>query len=138
MMRTSRALFIVLAAVLVAGAAFAQTYPSKPVKLVVTYPPAGSSDLMARIVAQKLSELWSQAVIVENKPGAAGSIGMEYAAHQTPDGYSFVIGNLGPAAVNPLLSKVPYDVDRDFIPVSLIATGPNILVVNPDKTPVKT
>jgi len=121
-MRTSRALFMLLAAVLLAGTAFAQTYPSKPVKLVVTYPPAGSSDLMARIVAQKLSELWGQAVIVENKPGAAGSIGMEYAAHQAPDGYSFVIGNLGPAAVNPLLSKVPYDVERDFIPVSLIAT----------------
>ncbi|TMH65199.1 MAG: hypothetical protein E6H48_15005 [Betaproteobacteria bacterium] len=114
MMRTSRALFMLLAAVLLAGTAFAQTYPSKPVKLVVTYPPAGSSDLMARIVAQKLSELWGQAVIVENKPGAAGSIGMEYAAHQAPDGYSFVIGNLGPAAVNPLLSKVPYDVERDF------------------------
>jgi tripartite-type tricarboxylate transporter receptor subunit TctC len=92
---------------------------------------------MGRILGQKLAELWGQPVIVENKPGAAGSIGMDYAAHQPPDGYSFVIGNLGPAAVNPLLSKVPYDVERDFVPVSLIATGPNVLVVNP-KTPVKT
>src|SRR5213595_4302526 len=117
MMRTTRALFM-LAAMLLAGTAFAQTYPSKPVKLVVTYPPAGSSDLMARIVAQKLSELWGQAVIVENKPGAAGSIGMEYAAHQATDGYSFVIGNLGPTVVNTILSKVPYDVERDFVPVS--------------------
>src|SRR5438477_7251648 len=138
MMRTTRALFMMLAAALFAGTAFAQSYPTKPVKLVVTYPPAGSSDLLARIVAQKLSELWGQAVIVENKPGAAGSIGMEYAAHQPTDGYSFVIANLGPATVNPLLSKVPYDVERDFIPVSLIATGPNILVVNPEKTPAKT
>src|SRR5437762_6580543 len=105
-MRTDRALFMMLAAALFAGTTFAQSYPSKPVKLVVTYPPAGSSDLMARIVAQKLSELWGQSVIVENKPGAAGSIGMEYAARQTPERYSFVIGNLGPAAVNPLLSKV--------------------------------
>src|SRR5205823_3546791 len=112
-------------------------YPSKPVRLIVTYPPAGSSDLMARILGQKLSELWGQPVIVENKPGAAGSIGMDYAAHQPADGYSFVIGNLGPVVVNPLLSKVPYDVERDFVPVSLIATGPNVLVVNP-KTPVKT
>jgi tripartite-type tricarboxylate transporter receptor subunit TctC len=92
---------------------------------------------MARILAQRLSELWGQPVIVENKPGAAGSIGMDYAAHQPPDGYSFVIGNLGPVVVNPLLSKVPFDVERDFLPVSLIATGPNVLVVNP-KTPVKT
>jgi tripartite-type tricarboxylate transporter receptor subunit TctC len=92
---------------------------------------------MGRILGHELAELWGQPVIVENKPGAAGSIGMDYAAHQPPDGYSFVIGNLGPVAVNPLLSKVPYDVERDFVPVSLIATGPNVLVVNP-KTPVKT
>ena len=118
--------------------ALAQTYPSRPVRLIVTYPPGGSSDLMARILGEKLGQLWGQPVVVENKPGAAGSIGMESAAHQPADGYSFVIGNLGPAAVNPLLSKVPYDVARDFIPVSLIATGPNVLVVNPEKTPFKT
>jgi tripartite-type tricarboxylate transporter receptor subunit TctC len=126
-----------LAAALAAQAALAQPYPSKPVRLVVTYPPGGSSDLMARILGQKLSELWGQPVIIESKPGAAGSIGMDYAAHQPPDGYSFVIGNLGPVTVNPLLSKVPYDVERDFIAVSLISTGPNILVVNP-ATPVRT
>jgi len=118
--------------------ALAQTYPSRPVRLIVTYPPGGSSDLMARILGEKLGQLWGQPVVVENKPGAAGSIGMESAARQPADGYSFVIGNLGPAAVNPLLSKVPYDVARDFIPVSLIATGPNVLVVNPEKTPFKT
>src|SRR2546430_8516481 len=120
-----------LIAALQSSAALAETYPSKPVRLIVTYPPAGSSDLMGRILGQKLAELWGQPVIVENKPGAAGSIGMDYAAHQPPDGYSFVIGNLGPTVVNPILSKVPYDVERDFVPVSLIATGPNILVVNP-------
>jgi len=108
----------------------AQSYPSKPVRLIATYPPGGSSDLMARILARRLSEMWSQQVLVENKPGAAGSIGMEYAAHQPADGYAFVIGNLGPVAVNPLISRVPYDVLRDFVPVSMICTGPNILVVN--------
>ena len=132
---------LILALGLIAGlaaqAAVAEPYPAKPVKLVVTYPPGGSSDLMARILGQKLSEIWGQQVIIESKPGAAGSIGMEYAAHQAPDGYSFVIGNLGPVTVNPLLSKVPYDVERDFVAVSLISTGPNILVVNP-ATPVKT
>ncbi len=138
-MRIVRPLVFVfgLVAALMGSAVLAQTYPSKPVRLIVTYPPAGSSDLMARILGQKLSELWGQPVVVENKAGAAGSIGMEYAAHQAPDGYSFVIGNLGPAVVNPILSKVPYDVERDFVPVSLIATGPNILVVNPS-TPATT
>jgi tripartite-type tricarboxylate transporter receptor subunit TctC len=138
-MRFAKSLFLSLGAIamLVAGVALAQTYPSKPVRLIVTYPPAGSSDLMGRILGQKLSELWGQPVIVENKPGAAGSIGMEFAAHQAPDGLSFVIANLGPAVINPLLSKVPFDVERDFMPVSLIASGPNILVVNPS-FPAKT
>jgi len=138
-MRVARSLLLIfgIAGALVAGVAPAQTYPSKPVRLIVTYPAAGSSDLMARILGQKLSELWGQSVIVENKPGAAGSIGMEFASHQAPDGLSFVIANLGPAVINPLLTKVPYDVERDFVPVSLIATGPNILVVNPS-FPAKT
>jgi tripartite-type tricarboxylate transporter receptor subunit TctC len=110
--------------------ASAQTYPSKPVRLIVTYAPGGSSDLMARVLGQKLSELWGQQVIVESKPGAGGSIGMEFAARQPADGYNFVIGNIQPAAVNPLLSKVPYSMEKDFIPVSLMSTGPNVLVVN--------
>ena len=121
-----------LVAALTCGGVLAQSYPTKPVKLIVTYPPGGSSDLMARVFGQKLGELWGQTVIIESKPGAAGSIGMDFAAKQAPDGYSFVVGNLGPAAVNPLLTKVPYDVERDFIPISLISTGPNILVVNPN------
>src|SRR5256886_14195212 len=113
------------------GGALAQQYPTKPVKLIVTYPPGGSSDLLARVFGQKLSEIWGQPVIVESKPGAAGSIGMDYAAKQSNDGYSFVVGNIGPAAVNPLLSKVPYDMERDFVAVSLDATRANILIVNP-------
>ncbi len=112
-------------------------FPDRPVKLIVTYPPGGSSDLMARVLGQKLSDLWGQPVIVENKAGAAGSIGMDYAAHQPNDGYAFVIGNLGPAGVNPLLQKLPYSMEKDFIAVSLSATGPNILVV-PANSPYKT
>ena len=118
-------------------AAHAQTFPSKPVKFIVTYPAGGSSDLMARIMGQKLSEAWGQPVVVESKPGAAGSIGMEFAARQPADGYTFVIGNLGPVAVNPLINKVPYNIEKDFIPVALTATGPNILVV-PASSPYKT
>jgi tripartite-type tricarboxylate transporter receptor subunit TctC len=116
----------------VSTAALAQTWPSKPVKLIVTYPPGGSSDLMARVFGAKLGEIWGQQVIVESKPGAAGSIGMDFAAKQPNDGYSFVVGNLGPTAVNPLLSNVPYNVQRDFVPVSMLSTGPNVLVVRTD------
>jgi tripartite-type tricarboxylate transporter receptor subunit TctC len=131
MLRTRFAAAAVAAlATLAVGTAAAQTYPNKPVRLIVTYPPGGSSDLMGRVLGQKLSDLWGQQVIIESKPGAAGSIGMEFAARQPADGYSFVIGNFGPVAVNPVLSKVPYNVERDFLPVSMVCTGPNILVVN--------
>src|SRR5437762_8659114 len=114
-------LFLVL--LMACGTAFAQSYPTKPVRLIVSYPPGGSSDLMARVFAAKLTELWGQQVIVESKPGAAGSIGMDYAAKQPADGYAFVIGNSGPVAINPLLSPVPYNIEKDFIPVSQISAG---------------
>ena len=117
---------------LVCGTALAQSWPTKPVKLIVTYPPGGSSDLMSRVYGAKLAELWGQQVIIESKPGAAGSIGMDFAAKQPNDGYTFVVGNLGPVAVNPLLSKVPYNIEKDFVPVSMISTGPNVLVVRTD------
>ena len=117
--------------------ALAQTFPDKPVKLVVTYPPGGSSDLMARIMGQKLNQVWGQPVVIESKPGANGSIGTEYAARQPADGYTFLIGNLQAMSVNPLLNKVPYSIEKDFIPISLTTTGPNILVV-PAASPFKT
>ena len=112
--------------------ALAQQYPTKPVKLIVTYPPGGSSDLMSRVYGAKLGELWGQQVIIESKPGAAGSIGMDFASKQPNDGYTFVVGNLGPVAVNPLLSPVPYNIQKDFIAVSQISAGPNVLVVRAD------
>jgi tripartite-type tricarboxylate transporter receptor subunit TctC len=118
-------------------AAIAQPYPNKPVRLIVAYPPGGSSDLMSRVYGAKLGELWGQQVVIESKPGAAGSIGTEYAAKQPNDGYTFLVGNLGPVAVNPLLSKVPYDIQKDFIAVSQISAGPNVLVVRAD-SPFKT
>jgi tripartite-type tricarboxylate transporter receptor subunit TctC len=129
---------VLLAALCVAQApAQAQSFPNRPVKLIVTYPAGGSSDLLARIMGQKMSEVWGQPVVIESKPGAAGSIGMEFAARQAADGYTFVIGNLGPASVNPIINKVPYSMEKDFIAVSLVATGPNILVV-PTSSPFKT
>src|SRR5438094_3223371 len=118
--------------VFLCGTAAAQQYPTRPVKLIVAYPPGGSSDLMARVFAAKLGDMWGQQVLVENKPGAAGAIGTEYAARQPADGYSFMIANLGPIAVNPLLSSVTYHVQKDFQPVSQISQGPNVLVVRTD------
>ena len=112
------------------GVINAQTFPAKPIKIVIPYPAGGSSDLITRVVGQKLGELWNQPVVIENRAGAAGSIGMEYGSHQAPDGYTMIVGNLGPAGVNPLLSKVNYNMEKDFMPISLIAAGPNILVVN--------
>jgi tripartite-type tricarboxylate transporter receptor subunit TctC len=121
-----------LSLLLFSTVSLAQTFPTKPVRLIVTYPPGGSSDLMSRVYGAKLGDLWGQQVIIESKPGAAGSIGMDFAAKQPNDGYTFVVGNLGPVAVNPLLSKVPYNIEKDFIAVSMLSTGPNVLVVRTD------
>lgn len=117
--------------------ATAQTFPSQPVKLVVTYPPGGASDVMGRLIGQKLGVLWKQPVIIENRPGAAGAIGTDYAARQPADGYTFLVGNMGPSLITPLISKVPFDLKKDFYPVSLISTGPVVLVVN-SNSPYKT
>jgi tripartite-type tricarboxylate transporter receptor subunit TctC len=124
---------LLLTAVLSAasGAAQAQITPAKPMRLITTYPPGGASDIMSRIIAQKLTELLGQNVMVENKAGANGSIGLEYAARQPADGSSFVLGNLGPVSINPLISKVPYDIARDFLPISMLATAPTVLVIYP-------
>ena len=113
------------------GAALAQTqdYPNKLVKFIVTYPPGGSSDVMARIIGQKLTEYWGQLVLVDSRPGADGSIGMDYAAKQPADGYTFLLGNFGPVVAKPLLAKVSYDWQKDFAPVSRITNSANILVV---------
>ena len=128
-----RALLVVTAfAVTIApGSAPAQTAPAKQFRVILTYPPGGASDIMGRIIAQKLGEIWGQTVLVENRSGANGSIGIDYAARQPADGSSFVIGNLGPMAINPLISKVPYDIARDFAPISLVAIGPTVLVTHP-------
>jgi tripartite-type tricarboxylate transporter receptor subunit TctC len=127
-----RTILLLLSFAFSVGTALAQGYPTKPVRLIVTYPPGGSSDLMSRVYGAKLGEIWGQQVIIESKPGAAGSIGMDFAARQPNDGYTFVVGNLGPVAVNPLLSAVPYNIQKDFVAVSQISQGPNVLVVRTD------
>jgi tripartite-type tricarboxylate transporter receptor subunit TctC len=123
-------LVLTLAALLLAGFAHAQSYPNKTVRFIVTYPGGGSSDVMARIIGQKLTDMWGQQCLVDLRPGAAGAIGMEYAAKQPPDGYTMLLGNFGPVVANPLLQKVNYDAQKEFVPVSMITIGPNILVLN--------
>ena len=125
---------LALAAAPVAG----QAYPAKAVKLVVPFPPGGSLDAAGRLIAQKLTEMWGQAVVVENKPGAGGNIGADQVAKSPPDGYTILLGALSTHAVNPsLYAKMPYDAAKDFAPITLIAITPNVLVVNAD-SPVKT
>jgi len=128
---------LAVAAGVACGAAQAQQgYPNKAVRFIVTYPPGGSSDVMARIIGKQLTEYWGQQVLVDSRPGADGSIGMEFAARQPADGYTFLLGNFGPVVAKPLLANVSYDWKRDFIPVSRITMSANILVV-PTTLPVK-
>ena len=116
----------------VATQAFAQTYPLKPIRIVVPYPPGGFNDTLGRTLAAKFQEAWGQPVFVENKPGANTVIGSDYVAKSQPDGYTLLIVAF-PFAVTPsLLKAMPYDTLKDFQPVILAATSPNLLVVNPE------
>src|SRR6266513_4261072 len=117
---------------LFAASAFAQRgYPSKPIRLVVPWPPGQATDLSARLVAQKLSESLGQPLVVDNRPGAGGVIGSDTVAKSAPDGYTLLAGSSGPISINPIVQKVPYDPEQAFAPVSLIATVPYVLVANP-------
>jgi tripartite-type tricarboxylate transporter receptor subunit TctC len=130
MMRALRLSFFAL--LLAAGGAFAQAYPVKPVHLIVPFPPSGGNDVFARLLAQKLSEAWKQQVLVENRPGAGGNIGTEFAARAAPDGYTLLLGHTGTLAINPALYTKPgYDPQRDFVPISLLASAPLVLVAYP-------
>jgi len=115
-----------------AAGAFAQTYPTHSIRLVVPFPAGGTTDILARAAAQKLSESLGQAVVVDNRPGAAGNIGADLVAKSAPDGYTLLMGTVGTHAINPgLYAKMPYDHVKDFVPVVLVAGVPNVLVVNP-------
>jgi tripartite-type tricarboxylate transporter receptor subunit TctC len=141
MTRVSACISIALAlldVVAVPRDASAQDFPSRPVRVIVPYAAGGSGDLLARLLGQKLSAMWGQQVIVDNKPGAGGLIGTELAAHAAPDGHTLYLATDGPLTVAASLHKfVPYDWKRDFAPVSMIAVGPQILIVNP-KLPART
>jgi tripartite-type tricarboxylate transporter receptor subunit TctC len=106
-------------------------YPDKPIRIVVAYTPAGATDILARTIGQKMNEAWGQPVITDNRPGANGNIGTEYAAKATPDGYTLLMVTAGTHGINPgLYRKLGFDAVKDFAPVSLVAMVPNIFVIN--------
>ena len=130
-------LLVLAAGVLGAPQVVAQNYPTKPVRLVLPYPPGGGSDTIARPLAQRLTARLGQQVVVDNRGGAGGAIGMENAARSAPDGYTIVMALTAQLAVNPsLFRKLPYDPVKDFTPITQMADGPYILVVHPS-LPVK-
>jgi len=106
-------------------------YPNRAVKLIVPFPPAGATDIVGRIVAQKLGEQMGQSVVVENKPGAGGSIGSDLAAKSAPDGYTLLMATSSTHSIGPALQKLPYDPLKDFAPITHVANVPNVLVVSP-------
>ena len=117
---------------LLPGLALAQPYPNKPIRMIVPFAPGGASDFVARIVTPKLGELLGQQIVIENKAGASGNIGLEAAAKAPPDGYTILLGNIGTIAINPGVFKaMPVDTLRDLIPVTQVVDVPSILVANP-------
>jgi tripartite-type tricarboxylate transporter receptor subunit TctC len=131
-MRSVLAGFLLAIAALTALPATAQTYPTKPIRVIAPFPPGGTSDTIARILGQKLTEAWKQQAIVENRAGVAGSLGSAVAAKAPPDGYTLLVGNVGPVAINHNVYKnTGYDPVKDFTPITLAVTAPQIVVVHP-------
>src|SRR3954469_17730433 len=127
----------VIASASVAAPRASDGYPIRPVRVVVPYSPGGSSDAVARILAAKLSDTLGQQFVIDNRPGAAGSLGRELVAKAAPDGYTLLIGD-SPHTINVhVLKHVPYDPIRDFTPITLLATAPQVFVVHPG-VPAKT
>ena len=121
-----------LGALLLAPAlAWSQAYPNKPVKLIVSFTAGGTTDILARALAQNLSERYKQPFVVENRPGAGGNIGTEVVVHSPPDGHTLAVASVGPIAVNPSLKQLPYDPQKDLVAVAQIADVANVLVVHP-------
>ena len=130
-MRSNRAVFAAVLTALATGIAGAQQFPNKPVRMIVPFPPGGSTDLVARVVGQKLSDLWGQQVVIDNRGGANGMIGSDLVAKAVADGYTAVLGTIGPFAINASLYKMQYDIVRDFAPITYTANIANVLVVHP-------
>ena len=131
--RSTRAAALGIALLVCSSVALAQTtYPTRPIKLIAPFPPGGGTDIFARLIATKLNQALGWVVVVENKPGAAGSIGVEAATKAPPDGYTLVLGQTSNLAINPsLYTKLAYDPVKDLVPVALVASTPLVLVASP-------
>jgi tripartite-type tricarboxylate transporter receptor subunit TctC len=127
---------VALGVALASGGAMAQAWPSKPISLVVPFPPGGTTDVLARALSEKLSQSLGQTVIVENKPGAGATLGADYVAKSKPDGYTLLVGAVHHTIASSVYKKLPYDFQKDFAPITEIALVPNVLVVNAN-TPAK-
>ena len=127
----ARIAFAFFAASLAAAAAQAQTWPSKPVRYVVPFPPAGATDITARIIADKISGPLGQSVVVENRPGAAGNVGSEFVAKSAPDGYTMLQVTVAQSISATLYAKLNYDLEKDLAPAAMVALVPNVMIVNP-------
>jgi tripartite-type tricarboxylate transporter receptor subunit TctC len=137
-MRLLSGIVFLFALALASGAGFAQPFPSKPIRILIGFPPGGGIDIVARILSPKLSESLGQQVIVENRAGANGIIATEIAAKAPPDGYTIFLGTTGNLSVNPALyPKLPFNIDRDFTPLTQVSSVPFLLYVNPS-VPAKT
>ena len=128
---TPRAMLCIALAMFMAGAAAAQSYPSKPIRMIVPWNPGGTSDTSARIIGLKMTEAWGQQVVIDTRAGASGIIGTEVAMRAPADGYTLLHANMSQFATNPFLYKVSYDTLRDFAPISMVASAPQLLVVHP-------
>jgi tripartite-type tricarboxylate transporter receptor subunit TctC len=132
MKRNAACLVLAIVALCVPVATTAQTYPTKPIRMIAPFPAGGTSDTIARILGQKLTEAWKQQAIVENRAGVAGSLGSAVAAKSPPDGYTLLVGNVGPVAINHNVYKnTGYDPVKDFTPITLAVTAPQLVVVHP-------
>jgi tripartite-type tricarboxylate transporter receptor subunit TctC len=137
-MKWMRRLIGMFVVTMAAHAAHAQGYPNKPIRFIAPFPPGGSSDLIARVLSQRMSEQLGQPVVIDNRPGASGSLGTELGAKAPADGYTMLLGGVAPLAMNPhLLKRVGYDPVKDFAVVASLARGPQLLVVHPS-LPAKT
>ena len=115
-----------------AAPAFAQSYPTKPVRMIIPFPPGGATDIVGRVLAQKLSDQLGQSVVVENRPGAGGAIGSEMTAKAAPDGYTIQMATVSTHSIGPALNpKTPFNVKRDFAPVIQVADSTNVLITSP-------
>ena len=137
-MKVMRFLWALVAATMIVPAAWAQDYPTKPIRLVVPFPPAGGTDIFAREIAHKLTDTVKWVVVIDNKPGAGGNIGIDVVAKSARDGYTIGMGQTSNLAINPTLySTLPYDPLKDLVPIILVADAPLVLVV-PASSPFKT